>query len=120
MKVGTDNMNNQTTENHSLTGKESSNALIQLHIAEYQALTTRGSYWIILQASLIPIVPIYLALAVEVWKSGTIVREVVIWIAVAGLQLIGIVWGQTLVEGYNVVRYIECYLRPLIDKEVGT
>jgi hypothetical protein len=30
-------------------------ALLQLHIAEYQALTTRASYWIVLQVGLLPI-----------------------------------------------------------------
>lgn len=95
-------------------------SLIQLHIAEYQALTTRASYWIVLQVSLLPIIPVYLALAAQVWQSGVIVKEVVIWATLAGLQTVGIVWTHTVLEQYALVRYIECYLRPLTKKVVHT
>jgi hypothetical protein len=103
------------------TEGNSSNALIQLHVAEYQALTTRASYWIVLQISLLPVVPIYLTLAAELWKSNVIIyREIVIWSTVAGLQLIGIVWAHTVVEQFNVVRYIELYLRPLVKQAAAS
>lgn len=103
-----------------LAREEHTVAINQLHIAEYQALTTRASYWIILQASLLPVVPIYLALAVDVWRSDVIIREVVVWVTLAGLQLIGILWANVLAEYYAAVKYIECYLRPLIEKVVNT
>ena len=95
-------------------------SLIQLHIAEYQALTTRGSYWIVLQVSLLPIIPIYLALAAQMWQSGVILREVVIWMTLAGLQIVGIVWAQTVLEQYALVRYVECYLRPMVEKTMSS
>ncbi|MGA9997667.1 MAG: hypothetical protein WBP93_19790 [Pyrinomonadaceae bacterium] len=95
-------------------------SLVQLHIAEYQALTTRASYWIVLQFGLLPVVPIYLTLAAQVWESGAIVKEAVIWGTVAGLQLLGLVWTQTLIEMYAAVSYIELYLRPLVKSIVDT
>lgn len=94
--------------------------LTQLHIAEYQALTTRCSYWIILQASLLPAVPIYLALAVQVWSANVMRKEIVVWGALAGLQLIGILWANVLAENYAAVNYLEGYLHPLIEKTVGS
>src|SRR5258708_9039570 len=101
-----------------LDEKERSIALNQLHIAEYQALTTRSSYWIILQASLFPAVPIYLALAVQVWSANVMRKEIVVWGALAGLQLIGILWANVLAENYAAVNYIESYLYPLVKKIV--
>lgn len=95
-------------------------SLVQLHIAEYQAVTTRASYWIVLQVGLLPVVPIYLALAAKIWQSGAIVKEVTIWATLAGLQIVGIVWIQTVLEQYALVRYIECYLRPLAWNVVKT
>lgn len=95
-------------------------SLVQLHIAEYQAATTRASYWIVLQVGLLPIIPIYLAMAAQVWQYGPVLKEVVVWATIAGVQIIGIVWAQTVVEQYNLVRYVECYLRPLIEAVVHT
>jgi hypothetical protein len=61
-----------------------------------------------------------LALAAQVWQSGAIVKEVVIWSTVAGLQLVALVWAHTLLEMFAVVRYIELYLRPLVKRVVDT
>jgi hypothetical protein len=103
-----------------LTEKDRIDFLTQLHIAEYQALTTRASYWIVLQFSLLPVVPIYLALAAQVWESHAIVKEVVIWGTVAGVQLVAIVWVHTLLDMFAIVKYLELYLRPLVKNVVDT
>jgi hypothetical protein len=102
-----------------MTEQERRAALNQLHVAEYQALTTRSSYWIILQASLLPAVPIYLALAVQVWSANVMRKEIVVWGALAGLQLIAILWANVLAENYAAVNYIERYLHPLAEDTVG-
>ncbi len=39
---------------------------------------------------------------------------------VRGVQIVGIIWAQTVVEQYGLVRYVECYLRPLIEDLVQT
>lgn len=95
-------------------------ALLQLYIAEYQALTTRGSYWIVLQIGLLPIVPVYLVLAVTVWQSGAIIREVVVWTTLAGLQMLTLLWTQTMLEQFAIVKYIECHLRSLVNPIAGS
>jgi hypothetical protein len=100
--------------------QETSAALIHLHIAEYQSLTTRQSYWMILQISLVPIIPIYLALALDMWIRATIPGKILTWGTLAGLQLLGYLWAQTMVEYYTSVRYVECVLRPLIKRIVDT
>lgn len=113
-------MKEQPVQSSELAKVERDNVLIQLHIAEYQALTSRVSNWLVLQAGLLSLVPIYLALAVQVWSSNVIVQEVVVWLTVIGLFHVGLVWAQTLIEHYTAVRYVECYLRPLIKKIVTT
>jgi len=74
----------------------------------------------ILQISLLPIIPIYLALAVDTWKRGTLPGKIVVWATLAGVQLLGYLWAQTMVEYYTSVRYVECVLRPLIKNELKT
>src|SRR5438105_2348697 len=113
-------MENDVDSETNSSGVEGGSSWIQVYVAEYQALTTRASYWIILQAGLMPVVPIYLALSIEVWKSNVVRKEIVIWSALAGLQVIALVWSQSLCEQFAAVRYIECYLRPLIRRVVHT
>src|SRR5205085_5924308 len=102
-----------------LSGKDRIAALNQLHIAEYQALTNRASYWIVMQFGLLPVVPAYLVLAIYAWPQITI-KEILIWITLAGLQVIALLWTQALSELYRAVRYIECYLRPRIREGIDT
>lgn len=89
--------------NSEITDQERRTNLTQLHIAEFQALTTRSSYWIILQAGLLPAVPIYLALACQVWTANVVRKEIVVWGALLGLQLIAMLWANVLAENYAAV-----------------
>lgn len=91
--------------------------LLQLHIAEYTALTTRGSYWIVIQAGMLTLVPIFLALAGQV--NAVADRAVVSWGVLAGLTFTAMVWTVFLGEHYKAVYYMECYLRRLIERELG-
>jgi hypothetical protein len=50
-------------------------------------------------------VPIYLALAVPVWSANVMRKEIVVWGALAGLQLIAILWANVLAENYAAVNY---------------
>jgi hypothetical protein len=45
-------------------------ALVQLHIAEYQALTTRGTYFITIMAGMFPLFVLYLAVVAQVVKPA--------------------------------------------------
>jgi hypothetical protein len=112
-------MSKQSTDSQSLPGDVSDSILIQLHLAEYQALTTRASYWIVLQFSLLPAVPVYIVLAYQAWQSGSIkIKEIVVWSTLAVLQLVAMLWSNTMLEQFAIVKYIECYLRPQIGKEL--
>jgi hypothetical protein len=110
-------MRKQSSHSHRLSGDVSDNTLIQLHLAEYQALTTRASYWIVLQFSLLPAGPVYIVLAYQAWQSGSIkIKEIVVWSTLAVLQLMAMLWSNTILEQFAIVKYIECYLRPQIGK----
>lgn len=100
---------------------ERDNALIQAHLVEYQALTNRVSYWIVLQISLLPVVPVYVVLGYQAWQSGAIrTKELAVWVTFALLQLVAMLRAHALLELYSVVKYIECYLRPPMRKELHT
>lgn len=93
--------------------------LMQLYLAEYEALTTRASYWIVLQFSLLPAVPVYIVLGYQ--AAGSIkTKEIVAWATLAVLHLLAILWANTMLEQFSIVKYIECYLRPQIRKGLTT
>ena len=91
--------------------------LINLYIAEYQSLTTRQSYWMILHVSLVPVIPVYLTLAAQLWERiGS--TKIIAWGTFGGLQLIGYLWAHVMVEYYTTVRYLECVLRPPVKRTI--
>ncbi len=111
-------MNKQPVNGRPTTEADANHTLLQLHLAEYQALTTRASYWIVLQYGLMGVVPVYLALGFQAWQSAP-VKEVVIWATLAFLQFTGLLWALTMLEQFAIVKYIECYLRPLIRESLA-
>lgn len=114
MKNGEQSMNNE-----GLPGDAPDRTLMQLYLAEYQALTTRASYWIVLQFSLLPAVPVYIVLGYQA-SSSIKTKEIVIWATLAVLHLLAILWANTMLEQFSIVKYIECYLRPQIRKGLAT
>lgn len=86
--------------------------LIQLHIAEYQALTTRNTYWMTMQFALFPMLLLFMALVAQLWNS--LDHAVLLWGSALVAQLIVVVWYQAGWEQYNNVRYMERELRPSI------
>ncbi len=100
------------TEN--LQGRSSgSELLIGLHVAEYQALMARLTNWITIQASLWAVLVLVLALAAQVWNSSSY-RRVLAWGSVFMFQVVGIFWYQAQSEVYQIIRYVEKRLRPLV------
>ncbi|HEX3654523.1 MAG TPA: hypothetical protein VHV55_01885 [Pirellulales bacterium] len=97
--------------------KDNTELLVQLHIAEYQALTTRCTYWITLQFSLWPILLLYLALIVQLWTS--IPHEIVLWGSLAVAEFIVLIYYQLNGEHYHCIVYIEEHVRPLIESLIG-
>jgi len=87
--------------------------LLQLHIAEYNALTTRDTYLITLQYSLMPVFLIYVPLlfALRHRMKDKIRRELVMWGGFAGVLMIGHLWAEDMWQQFNNVKYIENQLR---------
>lgn len=85
--------------------------LIQLHIAEYNSLTTRNTYMITLQYSLLPVFLGYITIVFSLSRRTS--QCVVVWGGFIGAVLLGIFWAQVLWEQYNNLLYIESRLRPM-------
>jgi hypothetical protein len=92
--------------------------LLQLHVAEYNALTTRNTYMITLQYSLMPVFLIYvpLMIALRHRMKDKIRRELVLWGGFAGVLLLGHFWAEDLWQQFNNVKYIETQLRHEINQ----
>lgn len=98
---------------------------IGLHIAEYEILMTRNTYWATIQFSVAPAIAIYITLLVTAWEAIKISKttaEIVVdqknllWLALFGAELFVLAGYNCVYEVYNNVRYVEKHLRPTIDK----
>lgn len=95
-------------------------ALLQLHIAEYESLSTKMMYHMLFQAGVLPVVTGWLYLVYLVytafllsptWSSS---NGLALWIGLIGLYLCGWIWSANLAEHYKVIEYIELTLKPSI------
>lgn len=89
---------------------------IQLHIAEYNALTARCS-------NLLNIQPVLLATLIT-WLSVMIgfannFPNWFFWIIVGGGQVFGIISAIYIYSYFRIFYYIETILKPMIEKEIG-
>jgi hypothetical protein len=106
----------------SLSGQTvQSSYLIQLQIAEYNALTTRNTYLITLQYSLLPVLLIYVPLLIALRHQfkTPIKRTILLWGGFAGALLLAHLWAEDLWQQFNNIRYIEDKLRPEVTVMVG-
>lgn len=88
--------------------------LINLHIAEYNALTTRTTYFINIQFILLTALPAWIIVIVNIWDSK--LEYIYIWGLLLGVQLIGIINAFVTLEYYKIVTYLESDLKPEIIK----
>jgi hypothetical protein len=93
-----------------------SQAVLQLHAAEYTALTTRYAYWHVLEFSILPIIPLYLGVAFEILRYDVLPKHVVVWICLIGFYIMGWLFAQSQLERYSIVLYLETRLRPSVLK----
>jgi hypothetical protein len=96
-----------------------SGPLVQLHIAEYQALTTRSTYWITIQMSVWALVLIYLTLVTSIWSKDSSHARLLVWGSGIVIQLCLAGWYYAGNETYRNVFYIEHELRSLIQTVIG-
>jgi hypothetical protein len=98
--------------------------IVDAHIAEYEALMTRNTYWVTIQFSTAPAIAIYFTLLAVILSALGIVQPAgaaalqksILWVAVLGAELFVIAGYMCLYEIYNNVRYVESHLRPEMDK----
>jgi|WetSurMetagenome_2_1015567.scaffolds.fasta_scaffold487516_1 hypothetical protein len=90
---------------------------IDLHIAEYNALTTRITYLINIQFILLTVGVTWILIAMNLFSS--IKNNVVLWIVLFGGQLIGYFASRMSVDIYTIARYIESSLKPDIKEIIN-
>lgn len=81
--------------------------LVQLHTAEYAAITTRNTYYMSVSFAFWPALVLYLTLLKPGWSLSLTVS-----LAAIGSELIAAGWYFCMVEQYKNVRYIETTLKP--------
>jgi hypothetical protein len=90
--------------------------LVQTHLAEYQALTTRNTYWIVIQSALWPALFVLLGLIVNATEVLTADQR--LWAAVLAIEIIVSSYYAALSEALVSVLYIESELRREIAKHL--
>src|SRR5690348_13247728 len=88
---------------------------LQVHLAEYNALTTRRDYFMVTSFSVWPLAVLFLALMGQShfsWVSK-------VWCSLAGLQALTIMWYYCIWEQYVNVHYTECRLKPKLVNLLG-
>jgi hypothetical protein len=91
--------------------------LIQLHIAEYQALTMRNTYWITMQYFLWPILIGLIGLVTQLHNPFDPALR--IWGIAIVIEVVVVAYYAATLEQYSNVRYIETELKPSISVLVG-
>ena|ERR1035437_976036 len=92
----------------------SADRFLQLHIAEYNALTTRSTYYITISASLVPVIVIFLALVAQMWSNPYSKHALLIWPTGVAIQFFLLAMIANAQVQYQNIKYIEKVLRPLI------
>lgn len=87
---------------------------IDLHIAEYNALTTRVTYFINFQNILLTALIAWIIFVASLWDSQF--ENIISWGLLLGAQVIGIINAYFTNEYYTIVKYIESDLKPKIVK----
>lgn len=92
--------------------------LLQVHLAEYQALMNRNTYWITLQFALYSVAAIFVGVVLQI-PDASMSRSSVRWFILLGLQIVGAIWQQTSWELLDTIKYVEKRLRPLVVGIIG-
>jgi hypothetical protein len=85
---------------------------IDLHIAEYNALTTRSTYFINIQFVLLTALIAWIIVIGNIWNTK--LEYLLNWALLIGAQLLGIINAIMIWESYCIISYIENDLKPKI------
>jgi hypothetical protein len=105
---------------------ESTKLLLDVHIAEYHALTTRATNYIVMGKAIWPLMLSFIGALIAIWEhlspwqSDKYGFVILVWGGLLGIQLILILWTFLVYEQYRIVRYTEKELAPLVVKIIGT
>jgi len=101
----------------------SQEVLVQLHLAEFNALTTRNNNWVAIQVGIWTLILLYITVASTVWAFNWQAKgdfePYIIWASGLIIQLALLILYFTIQEVYRNVYYIEHELRELIQPLAG-
>jgi hypothetical protein len=95
--------------------------LLAVHLAEYTALTTRGTTFITLGVAVCSIIPLYLAFVGGMWGPAKEIPHgisVLVWGSLLVIQIVLLFALQLQSDQYQIVFYIETKLKKRVHKLV--
>ncbi len=99
-------------------------SLVQLHVAEYQALATRNTYWITIQFSVWLLILTYVTLISAIWLAKpslpVMYTPFIVWGSGILIQIALAGWYYAGHETYRNLCYVERDLRSMVQEAVGT
>lgn len=107
------NNTNEGRHQDDCAGKNLEQMELDLHIAEYNALTTRCTYFTNIQNVVLSVLVIWTTVMIGLWIEKP--TYIISWGTILGAQAFGIISAVLLYEEYNIIRYLESVLKPLID-----
>jgi hypothetical protein len=105
---------------------DTSESLLHVHLNEYQALTTRATYYVVMSTAIWPLIFLYLGFLATIWQklspaeSADYGVPLMVWGAWLGVQVALLIWTFLVCEQYKTVLYVEKTLRPLVRALVRT
>ncbi|MHB1021391.1 MAG: hypothetical protein ACYC46_14580 [Acidobacteriaceae bacterium] len=103
-----------------------SELLLQVYLAEYQALTTRTTNYIVMSTVIWPLIVSFIGFLATAWYHLTQVQSekfgflIVFWGGTLAVQLALMLWTFLVCEQYKTTFYIEKRLWPLVRDLVNT
>jgi len=93
---------------------QTNQSLLQLHIAEYQMLTNRSTYYIYISTTIWSILLLFFAVMVSVHQLGHVGLFRSVWLICFVAEFSFFAWIDNSLSQYHNIYYIEHRLRPLI------
>jgi len=97
--------------------KNIDNKEIELHIAEYEVLINRATYYINIQFILLSALIAWIVVIGQIWKPD--LECLLNWALIIGALIIGIINAIMLWENYCIISYVETELKPKIHKIIN-
>jgi hypothetical protein len=96
----------------------STEKIVEVHIAEYQAITSRSSSLIIIASSIWPMLIVLLSVIAYAWTPQR--SPYLVWSICAIGEFSLFYWAENSWQQMNNIRYIEKFLRPKLEVALST